>query len=278
MSNTDMNKQNLDLDQFFTNPEIAKVCYKELCKVVPNKYRKLLIEPSAGDGSFFKLLPKGSKGFDLDPRCKGVVKKDWFKVMPADISMTADQVTIIGNPPFGASSNLAIKFLNHATTLAWTIGFIVPKTFRKHSVQRKISNEYHLLLDMDIPKNSFLIDGSAYDVPCVFQIWIRRSHLGLRLIPSAQKDNPVFDFCNKSDAILAIRRVGGRAGQIIPIWGASESSTLFIKPKDGYTVEQILSILERCDFSKIRENTAGVRSVSKNEINTVIMGVIYGEH
>ena len=56
MKNT-IYSQKSELDQFFTNKDIAKQCYLELCKLYNINEFDLLLEPSAGDGSFLKLLP-----------------------------------------------------------------------------------------------------------------------------------------------------------------------------------------------------------------------------
>jgi hypothetical protein len=133
--------------------------------------------------------------------------------------------------------------------------------------------DFQIVLDVDLPTNSFIVDGEKYDVPCVFQIWIKRPRIPKRTI-CLVKDNPLFYFCDKKDSYLAVRRVGGRAGQIIPIRGASESSTLFIKPKSGVDIKEVINVLEKCDFTKIRENTVGVRSISKYEINLCVMEVV----
>ena len=57
------------LDQFYTNPWVAKDCYNILQKFINiNEYDKLL-EPSAGTGSFYNLLDNDKRiGIDIDPK------------------------------------------------------------------------------------------------------------------------------------------------------------------------------------------------------------------
>jgi hypothetical protein len=33
---------------------------------------------------------------------------------------------------------------------------------------------YHLLFEMDLPKESFLVNDKSYDVPCIFQVWLKK--------------------------------------------------------------------------------------------------------
>jgi hypothetical protein len=44
----------------------------------------------------------------------------------------------------------------------------------KDSLQKSFPLRFHLLFEIDIPDNSFLVDGVEHDVPCVFQIWQKR--------------------------------------------------------------------------------------------------------
>ena len=80
-------------------------------------------------------------------------------------------VHIVGNPPFGRQSSLAIKFIRYSALFSKSISFILPKSFKKDSLQNKVPLNFHLLCQVDLPKNSFLVNEKEHDVPCVFQIW-----------------------------------------------------------------------------------------------------------
>ena len=55
-------------DEYFTKPEISERLYKKTCEII-SKYENInkytWIEPSVGDGSFYKLLPKNKIGIDI---------------------------------------------------------------------------------------------------------------------------------------------------------------------------------------------------------------------
>jgi hypothetical protein len=71
--------QKSELDQFYTSEEVAKKCYNKICQMYNLDDFALVLEPSAGSGSFFKLFPIDKReGLDLDPKCDGVLKMDFF--------------------------------------------------------------------------------------------------------------------------------------------------------------------------------------------------------
>ena len=79
--------EDVSLDQFFTKPEIAKKYYLKTLKFLKKENINiedcLFVEPSAGDGSFFKLLPKNQRiGLDLYPMAEGIIKKDFLNWTP----------------------------------------------------------------------------------------------------------------------------------------------------------------------------------------------------
>jgi len=71
------------LDQFYTNPEYVNAFVDAISKFVNLDTFDLMLEPSAGDGSFFSLLdPTKRIGVDLDPKCVGVEKHDFLTWQP----------------------------------------------------------------------------------------------------------------------------------------------------------------------------------------------------
>jgi 16S rRNA A1518/A1519 N6-dimethyltransferase RsmA/KsgA/DIM1 with predicted DNA glycosylase/AP lyase activity len=67
-------------DQFFTKEDVAKKCYKVFCKTINVKDFDCLIEPSAGEGSFFKILPEKNRvAIEIDENlCK--LNKDYLNL------------------------------------------------------------------------------------------------------------------------------------------------------------------------------------------------------
>jgi hypothetical protein len=256
-----------NLDQFYTATHIAEKLIKHINKFIPKEKRKLFIEPSAGAGAFYALLKDKCLGFDLEPKCEGIKMQDFFELKPEHIGNDKTSTCIIGNPPFGKCANLAIQFVNHATNFADTIAFILPRTFYKRSVQRKINPFFSIEKKCILPKDSFVFNGKPYDVPCVFQIWTRTQEP--RNIEKPSIINEYFDFVKKENAELFIRRVGGRTGRAF-LDGISESSSqsnYYIKiKKKNISPGEFVGIINSIDFSDIINHTAGQKSLSKEEL------------
>ena len=131
----------VDLDQYYTKQSVAAKCVLNLDL---NSY-DIILEPSAGDGSFFNLLPLDKRvGLDLDPKLADIEKKDFFDYEP----ISNKKYLVIGNPPFGKNSSLAKKFFNHSAKFADTIAFIVPRTFRKTATQNQLNLNFHLVFQV----------------------------------------------------------------------------------------------------------------------------------
>jgi hypothetical protein len=156
---------------------------------------EIILEPSAGSGVFLSLLPPEKRvGIDLEPAHPEVVKQDFFTYEPP----IGKAVCVVGNPPFGKNSSLAVNFFNHASLFADTIAFIFPRTFRKRSVQNRLDLNFHLDTEILLEKNSFHTpDGQLYDVPCVFQVWKKKPEKRKPFL--IEKEHEDFEFLSKSD-------------------------------------------------------------------------------
>lgn len=162
------------LDQYYTKPDAARACWETLLGALPVRAdRARFIEPSAGDGAFFDLLPARRRiGLDIAPRRSGVRKQDFltWEHRAKDRSLQV----VVGNPPFGSRGKLAVRFVNRAAELADTVGFILPVNFRKFSIHRQLHEDLRLIAARPLPRNSFrLRNGKDYAVNTEFQVWTR---------------------------------------------------------------------------------------------------------
>ena len=208
------------LDKFYTVPAIAQKCIDTVGEKYPWNNWDLVVEPSAGNGSFLLKIPTKKRiGLDILPEHPDIIKRNFFDYRPPE-----GKVLVIGNPPFGRVSSLAIQFFNWAAEWARTIAFIVPRTFRRISVQNKLNLNFQLVLDEDIPLNppSFQPKMMA---KCCFQIWERSQEPRKKIIlPTTHPDWEFLGFGPKDaqnqptppqGAHFAIRAYGGRCGEIV---------------------------------------------------------------
>lgn len=254
-----------ELDQFYTKKEVAIDCYNKVSKLI-NLEKYKLIEPSAGEGRFSDLFHSNSMALDLDPKKSYIEKMDFF-----DFNYNSDDpVVVIGNPPFGKNSSLAIKFFNKSALFSDYICMILPKTFKKDSVKNKLDLNFHLKKEWVLSKNSFTFNDNEYDVPCVFQIWEKREVK--RKIKKQKSTSKLFDFTDELNADVAVRRVGGLAGKVlIDFNGYKESSHYYIKFKEE-NKDSVLNVFINSykELNNKARNTAGNPSLSKHELITII--------
>ena len=201
--------QNL-LDQIYTKPEVAGICWKYFTETLSTLNRNLsdlfFIEPAAGTGAFYELLPSQRRlGIDLVPKCDAVQSQDFFEV--TNLRSAPRNTAVIGNPPFGKRGRLAIDFFNHAACLADLIAFIVPVNFRKFTVHKRLNPSMRFISKLPLPRDAFhLSTGKPYSVNTEFQIWTRlaSAHRDMREykpLPIRHQDFEIWQYNNTSEAM-----------------------------------------------------------------------------
>ena len=113
-------------DKYYTKLNIAKKCINFTKEHIPNFNDYILLEPSAGNGSFSSQL-QNCEAYDLYPENETIKKLNFLNYLP-DLNK---KYIVIGNPPFGKRSNDAILFFNKSATFADYIAMIFPVSFMK---------------------------------------------------------------------------------------------------------------------------------------------------
>lgn len=258
-------------DQFYTNESVAKLCIHTIVNLLPFTREYMWVEPSAGNGAFLHNLPTEFEklGLDIEPRGRDIMKQDYLEWNPP----RNKDIIVFGNPPFGRQSSLAKEFITRSCEFAKIIAFILPKSFMKPSMSNSFDLRFHHIHSVELERDSFVINGLKYDVPCVFQIWQKMDtdrKLEEKIIPRG------FEYVKlKEEYHMAFRRVGGLAGKCYKNNGSEFSiqSHYFIKFNEEI-VEHIDKIIEKINDHVFPSNTVGPRSLSKSETNTVINEVI----
>jgi hypothetical protein len=162
-------------DQFFTPSDIAEKCwntFKDKVDVDISTY--ICIEPSAGDGSFLKILPEHSIGMDIEPRSTNIQQTDYLMWKPADLTK---KYIVFGNPPFGLRGHLALKFINHSYEFAEYVCFILPQLFEsdgKGSPRKRVKG-FNLMYSEKLCAMFYTPETQQIKVNGVFQIWSKHS-------------------------------------------------------------------------------------------------------
>ena len=268
----------IGMDKFYTIPSYSEKCIKKIEEIYGSYSRwRMVVEPSAGNGSFFNQIPTENKlGMDLEPECENILKQNFFDYVP---KYTPDNlpILVIGNPPFGRVSSSAIKFFNHAAAWADVIAFIVPRTFRKISVQNKLNTLFHLIYDEEIPISPCHFTPKMM-AKCCFQVWEKRIQLRpLILLPTYHEHWEFLSYGPLDDrnqptqpkgADFAIRAYGGKIGEI-----RSEDLHL-LRPKSWHWIKvnetkinkyTLIKHFRNLDYSKSL-NTARQNSMGRAEL------------
>jgi hypothetical protein len=202
------------LDQVFTLPQIAETYYLQLIKFLIERNididNCIFIEPSAGSGSFFNLLPANQRiGIDMYPRFEAIIQQDFLSwKMPIEyINKTK---VFIGSPPFGYRGWLALAFLNHASAFADYIAFILPMTFQsdgKDSPKNRVTG-------MKLSHSEIVPSDSFFNYPLkriekistLWQIWEKGENI------RTEKQNydewlDIFQFDSRKDELLKMSKI-----------------------------------------------------------------------
>jgi len=272
MTTTAESVREAGLDKFYTIPSVADKCLQ----TVGSKYKwsewGLVIEPSAGNGSFLTRIPTEKRiGIDISPEHKDIIKQDFLTYKPP----VSGKVLVVGNPPFGRVSSLAIKFFNHAAEWADVIAFILPRTFRRISIHNKLNANFHLVYDEEIPT-----EPCAFNPPmmakCCFQIWEKQLNLRAAIkLPTTHDDWEFLGFGPKDDkgqptppdgADFAIRAYGGKCGEIV------ETALEKLRPKSWHWIrctnlnkKTLIERFKSLDYS-LSLDTARQNSIGKGEL------------
>ena len=258
-------------DKFYTNPAVVKICMEHIRSTLVIQREDIIIEPSAGNGTFIAEIERISNHtffYDIAPEHPKIFQADFLEVDLDVLREFVDcdekrKIHFIGNPPFGRQSCLAFLFIKKCVKYADSISFILPKSFRKESMQRHFPKCFHLVFEADLLENAFLVDGKVHNVPCVFQIWEKKK---------TERDvlarlEPIGFIFVKKDGLpdISFRRVGVNAGMIDSDWREKcEQSHYFIRFTNKLSLFENVQRIRCAEF--LFNNTVGPKSISKQEL------------
>jgi len=264
------------IDKFYTSTIAVKECLQQVSNHLQiDSANDLIIEPSAGNGSFIEDINKLCQNtlfYDIEPEHSGILKQDYLLLNTNDFTKLG-KIHVIGNPPFGRQSTLAIQFIKKSAEFADSISFILPKSFKKDSMRNHFPKKFHLIYQMDLDANSFLQDENPVDVPCVFQIWQKQEEERAQ-ISKLEADPSIFLFVKQDEnPDISFRRVGVNAGAITVAtsenqWLQEKSvqSHYFIKFASNNEKNKSDLIKKISEIKYAEDNTVGPKSIGKQEI------------
>ncbi|MDA8021950.1 MAG: hypothetical protein MPK05_03035 [Gammaproteobacteria bacterium] len=225
--------KNKNLGRFYTKPEVARACWQVFARTAGQLGMDLraywFVEPAAGCGCFWQLLPQGRRtGIDLAPGKlpridnAGIERADYFDWRPP----MRRKYAVIGNPPFGRRGKLAVAFFNHSD-FADTIALVLPVTFRKYATHRLLPAQYQLVRREPLARDSFCTpDGKDFAVNAEFQIWTRLPHRmkNLRAHAPPPRAHPDFQMRQYNNTRQALKEFDAPFDFAVPCQGYQDYS------------------------------------------------------
>ena len=221
-----------ELDQFFTKPDVAEGCWRSLQPVLDELAGARLpgwrfIEPGAGDGGFYDLLPRRRRiGIDIAPRRPEFMEQDFLRWDYEPPAPRRDMV-VVGNPPFGRRGDLAVAFFRKAAELSDTIAFVVPVIFRKYAIHKQLPDGFRWVHALDLPRDAFwTADAPTYEVNTEFQVWTRlpSGHEDRRRFTSPPRRHPDFELYQYNNTIGALKVFENEFDFAVPCQGWQDYS------------------------------------------------------
>lgn len=258
----------ISLDQYFTRKDDAKRFIDKLNSMYPLDRYDVVLEPSAGAGSFYDQLPSNRVGLDLEPMGEGIQKLDFFDYDPPLFS----KIAVIGNPPFGRRGSLAKRFFAKCFTFADVIAFIVPAIFAKPSFNKSLDQYFHLEYEEFVDWFE-LPDGTPHKVKCVFQIWKKHPHK--RDVVKKDKTHPDFEMVHRHIAwtddsdLDALSKeydfaYGQLSAKVADIATLTKGSQFIIKDTSSHG--RVREIFETLNFEHLKKYAMGAVSLSREDV------------
>jgi hypothetical protein len=154
------------------------------------------------------------------------------------------------------------------------IAFIVPRTFRRISVQNKLNSNFKLIFDEEIPTKPCAFQPKMM-VKCCFQIWEKTNIQRLIInLPITHNDWIFLNYGPKDEngqptppygADFALRAYGGKCGEIV------KNSLDQLRPKSWHWIKSNISkevLIERFNTLNysLSKDTARQNSIGKKEL------------
>lgn len=261
------------LDQFFTKENLAIECIEAVNKIFKLDDFDLIIEPSAGKGSFSNNLPvQNSVAIEIDKQlCNDNKQYKCLSFFDYKCPPNYKNVLVIGNPPFGTQNSLSVDFFNHAAEFANVIAFIIPRTWNKKSIHNRLDSKFILVNSFDVPEDCFFGDKKT-SVKCCFQIWAKTEkdrpkdkkilkHADWEFLQYTKDEKDIYPPKESDFVILAYGSKSGQVSTDVKKW--RPKSVHFIK--SNIETQKLIDRFKSLDYS-ISNNSARQSSLCKSDL------------
>ena len=251
-------KTHIGLDKYYTKERVVRRCLDALGDLGDYDY---VVDPSAGSGAFFDAINHSNKiGIDIEPESDAIQQIDWFEFR---IDRQYSKVCVIGNPPFGRDNQLSHRFLLHALRFGnvYTIAFILPNTYKKHTKQKIIPLHWRIKDIIDVGKNAFYFQGEEIHIPCSFFILTKSKGRDLRFNPTQYRESAHFSFGTKHDFDIF---VFGAAPKKVAVHPTQNNRGYYLKAK--IPVHHLIRNIQKVEWNGNSSASGGIYWLTKPEL------------
>ena len=248
-------------DKYYTKPEVVDYC-EELLSSVVDINSIVWVEPSAGSGAFLKDWVH--LAFDIAPEHPNVIEQDFLK--ESFSGLTGSVSGLIGNPPFGKRNALSKQFIKHGVEQGFSyIAFVLPQVYNKHTLQKVFPPSWKLILNEELPKDSFTEYGKSFNIPSVFQVWTKQDTSSPCLRAKERKDFTCSDFSitlNKDEATAFV--FGAALHKVVRPSEVNQNNRGYYL-KSSLTFDELKSRIQSIDWKGNSSASGGSAWLTKTE-------------
>ena len=240
----------LNLDKYYTEDSVVLKCLNIAAKTLFSEIISEAIEPSAGNGAFSNKI-KNCIAYDIEPEHEDIIQQDFLEL---DLDYKKGRL-IIGNPPFGKSNSLSVKFFKKSIQIADYIAFILPISQLNNTLQMY---EFDLISSTDLGEEIY----TDRKLHCCFNIYKRPISGLLNDKPDYKlKDVTIKEFRRggtyiiQSEADLSICNWGNGSLGKVPSFVGEYAQEAYIYVHNKKYLEQIRRLF---DFETIRKYVSSI--------------------
>lgn len=253
----------IENDKYYTPKELAKELIDKTFEIIGKENVTEIIEPSAGAGAFSSQLD--CIAYDIEPEAPGIIKQDYL----TSFLWKKKGRLVIGNPPFGNSNWLIIKFWEKSIEIADYIAFILPISFLNNNIRLY---QFDLVYSEDLGKR----DYSGVNLHCCFNIYKRPAN-GLNKKPNYRMDSIKFIEYRRTKTSdpskipagwdYAFCNWGNGSFGKVPEYVGQYAQEIYVYIKDKEIKDKVIELLSfdnlRNKFKSISAMKASVMAISR---------------
>ena len=285
--------KSLPSDSYFTSDKTAKKCFSifidTLSKENIDIEDYIFIEPSAGSGVFYNLMPTNKRiGVEFYNKNKEFIKADYLTWKPENLK---DKYVVLGNPPFGVRGAYALAFVNRSLLWADYVGFILPMSFHSNGkgTNMKRVNNGHLIYSQILEQESFFSPdiNKEITINSLFQVWKKGKGKSIFSNYDVSEYVDIFTVCASPDRLCGLDKIGRYDFYVSSSFFGDSLKIVYdfedVKYKSGYGIiikkskDKILSKIKNIEWNEYGSlATNSVKHIRRHHIENCLFDLGFG--